>query len=132
MIDLNLLFVYTGNKQDMLRRAKVVKQLDDKYVVCHVPPVTDGDGDGPDSGGNDGRAASVVRPMVVLVDQHAAHERVRLEGFLATLAEQKTVCVCGICFACALGQSPHLDLAMRAEIGPSSTRWSLHEVHWLE
>jgi hypothetical protein len=56
--------------QDMLPGLSVLRQVDDKYIVCHVR--------------SNGRAPS----MMLMVDQHAAHERVRLERFLAILASQ--------------------------------------------
>jgi DNA mismatch repair protein MLH3 len=54
----------------MLPGLSVLRQVDDKYIVCHVR--------------SNGQAPS----MVLMVDQHAAHERVRLERFLATLVSQ--------------------------------------------
>lgn len=57
--------------QDMLGRARMVRQVDNKYLACEIPRV--------------GQAPR----MVVLIDQHAAHERVRLEAFLENMATGK-------------------------------------------
>lgn len=56
---------------------KVINQVDRKFIVCAVDPVRESD-DG-------GEAPGSPRCMLVLVDQHAASERVRVEGFLKTL-----------------------------------------------
>jgi DNA mismatch repair protein MLH3 len=55
----------------------VLNQLDRKFIVCVVDEIRESD---------DRRQESdVPRRMLVLVDQHAASERVRVEGFLKTL-----------------------------------------------
>jgi DNA mismatch repair protein MLH3 len=55
----------------------VVNQLDRKFIVCAVDEIRESD---------DSRQESDnPRRMLVLVDQHAASERVRVEGFLKTL-----------------------------------------------
>ncbi len=55
----------------------VITQLDRKFIVCAVDEVKESD----DSHQGTGNS----RRMLVLVDQHAASERVRVEGFLKTL-----------------------------------------------
>jgi DNA mismatch repair protein MLH3 len=55
----------------------VINQLDRKFILCAVDEI---------KGGDDSRQESDnPRRMLVLVDQHAASERVRVEGFLRTL-----------------------------------------------
>ncbi len=54
---------------------KVINQLDRKFIVCAIDRESDDNGQTFDS----------PRNMLVLVDQHAASERVRVEGFLKTL-----------------------------------------------
>jgi DNA mismatch repair protein MLH3 len=61
-------------QKDDLARMKVINQVDRKFIVCAVDPVKKSD---------DGGEAA-VSPLV-LVDQHAASERVRVEGFLKNL-----------------------------------------------
>jgi DNA mismatch repair protein MLH3 len=56
---------------------KVINQLDRKFIVCTV----DATRESVDSG----QASDIPKRMLVLVDQHAASERVRVEGFLKTL-----------------------------------------------
>jgi DNA mismatch repair protein MLH3 len=56
---------------------KVINQLDRKFIVCAVDEIRDSN-DG-------GRSSDNRRRILVLVDQHAASERVRVEGFLRTL-----------------------------------------------
>ena len=53
-----------------LARARFIAQFDAKFLICEVPvPAQTPEGDGDER-------------LVVLVDQHAAHERVRVERFL--------------------------------------------------
>jgi DNA mismatch repair protein MLH3 len=55
----------------------VINQLDRKFILCAVDEI---------NGNDDSRQESDnPRRMLVLVDQHAASERVRVEGFLRTL-----------------------------------------------
>ena len=56
---------------------KVINQLDRKFIVC----VLDVIGESVDSS----QTSDLPKRMLVLVDQHAASERVRVEGFLKTL-----------------------------------------------
>ena len=55
----------------------VLNQLDRKFIVCVVDEIRESD--------DRRRESDVPRRMLVLVDQHAASERVRVEGFLKTL-----------------------------------------------
>ena len=55
----------------------VINQLDRKFILCAVNEIK-GSGDSCQESDN-------PRRMLVLVDQHAASERVRVEGFLKTL-----------------------------------------------
>jgi len=50
--------------KDMLQNAKVIGQVDDKFIACLFP------------------GASKEDTSLVLIDQHAAHERIRLEKLL--------------------------------------------------
>jgi len=64
-------------QKDDLARMKVINQLDRKFIICAV--------DENRGMGGSGQAPDSPRRMLVLVDQHAASERVRVEGFLKTL-----------------------------------------------
>ena len=55
----------------------MINQLDRKFILCAVDEIKGSD-DSRQEFGN-------LRRMLVLVDQHAASERVRVEGFLRTL-----------------------------------------------
>jgi DNA mismatch repair protein MLH3 len=56
---------------------KVINQLDRKFIVCIVDPIEESH--------DNGQAFDRPSRMLVLIDQHAASERVRVEGFLKTL-----------------------------------------------
>jgi len=56
---------------------KVINQLDRKFILCAVDPIRESD--------DSGQASDNLGRILVLVDQHAASERVRVEGFLKTL-----------------------------------------------
>lgn len=55
----------------------VLNQLDRKFIVCAVDEIRESD--------DSHQESDIPRRMLVLVDQHAASERVRVEGFLRTL-----------------------------------------------
>ncbi|KAF8238974.1 hypothetical protein L208DRAFT_1239561 [Tricholoma matsutake] len=63
-----------------LRRAQIISQVDRKFIACLFEDQSDRDNEGCCPGGsdNDGHA-------LVLIDQHAADERVRVECFLKEL-----------------------------------------------
>ena len=67
--------------RDDLRRAEIINQVDKKFIACRITKrsclhasVDDG-----------GREPYPDSPILVLVDQHAADERVRVERFLKDL-----------------------------------------------
>jgi DNA mismatch repair protein MLH3 len=64
-------------QRDDLARMKVINQVDRKFIICAVDTTTESvDG---------GQVSDVSKRVLFLVDQHAASERVRVEGFLKTL-----------------------------------------------
>ncbi|XP_053553001.1 DNA mismatch repair protein Mlh3 [Bombina bombina] len=65
----NILHPYRFTK-DMIQTMKVLQQVDNKFIACLMKTEMD---DGTESEGN----------LLVLVDQHAAHERIRLEQLIA-------------------------------------------------
>ncbi len=64
--------------KDDLRNARVINQVDNKFVLCTVPRV--GDQSKPGFEGNSEIAAR--SNILILVDQHAADERIRVEKYL--------------------------------------------------
>lgn len=64
-------------QKDDLVRMKVINQLDRKFIMCVVDEIRESD--------DNGQGSDNPRRMLVLVDQHAASERVRVESFLKTL-----------------------------------------------
>jgi DNA mismatch repair protein MLH3 len=64
-----------GLKRGDLSRMKVINQLDRKFIVCVLDFIGEGNS----------QTSDLPKRMLVLVDQHAASERVRVEGFLKTL-----------------------------------------------
>ncbi|XP_069494158.1 DNA mismatch repair protein Mlh3 isoform X2 [Ambystoma mexicanum] len=65
----NILYPYRFTKE-MIHSMKILQQVDNKFIACLINTKTQEEGN-PD--GN----------LLVLVDQHAAHERVRLEQLIA-------------------------------------------------
>ncbi|KAF8265139.1 hypothetical protein EI94DRAFT_1590032 [Lactarius quietus] len=64
-------------QRDDISRMRVISQLDRKFIVCVVDATSK-------SNGNN-QTSDCSKRMLVLVDQHAASERVRVEGYLKTL-----------------------------------------------
>ncbi|GLB34064.1 putative mutL C terminal dimerisation domain contatining protein [Lyophyllum shimeji] len=62
-------------RKEDLHRAKVISQVDKKFIACLIEDNLDNDCDQSSSAG----------PALVLIDQHAADERVRVERFLKDL-----------------------------------------------
>ncbi len=56
---------------------KVISQLDRKFIVCVVDATSESHGSS--------QTSDCAKRILVLVDQHAASERVRVEGYLKTL-----------------------------------------------
>lgn len=61
--------------KEMLGSARFIAQVDRKFLLVALPPDEDEEGAGRGKG-----------PTLIIVDQHAADERVRVEGFLDELA----------------------------------------------
>jgi len=64
-------------QRDDISHMRVISQLDRKFIVCVVDAASEGNGSG--------QTSNYSKRILVLVDQHAASERVRVEGYLKTL-----------------------------------------------
>ncbi|XP_067336010.1 DNA mismatch repair protein Mlh3 isoform X2 [Channa argus] len=73
----NILFPYRFNKA-MVHSMKVIHQVDKKFLACVINTRDDEPAEQSETEGN----------LLVLVDQHAAHERVRLENLVADSYEE--------------------------------------------
>uniref|UniRef100_A0A8D1UJE6 Acylphosphatase 1 n=1 Tax=Sus scrofa TaxID=9823 RepID=A0A8D1UJE6_PIG len=71
----NILYPYRFTKE-MIHSMQVLQQVDNKFIACLMSTKTEEDGE---AGGN----------LLVLVDQHAAHERIRLEQLIADSYEKQ-------------------------------------------
>ncbi|TRM68211.1 hypothetical protein BD626DRAFT_555063 [Schizophyllum amplum] len=94
---------------DDLRRARVIAQVDCKFVACLMCPGTGGEDDAGDAGkggggdvngdrgdGHGEREGTSSRLGLVLIDQHAADERVRVERYLRELCAGFTAARAGL------------------------------------
>ncbi|KAM9201652.1 acylphosphatase-1 isoform 5-T6 [Dugong dugon] len=71
----NILYPYRFTKE-MIHSMQVLQQVDNKFIACLMSTKTEENGE---AGGN----------LLVLVDQHAAHERVRLEQLITDSYEKQ-------------------------------------------
>ncbi|KAG9317349.1 hypothetical protein JVU11DRAFT_1548 [Chiua virens] len=71
--------------KDDLRKARIISQVDRKFIACVVDSAND---DALGAEENDGRCNDAVATggkTLILIDQHAADERVRVERFLKSI-----------------------------------------------
>ncbi|KAF4078596.1 hypothetical protein AMELA_G00200880 [Ameiurus melas] len=95
----NILFPYRFTKE-MIHTMKVIHQVDKKFLACLIN-ATD-------------QNTAESRNLLVLVDQHAAHERVRLEGLVRESHEDDPDTP-GKKRLCASSVSPPLEIHMTEE-----------------
>ncbi|XP_036446945.1 DNA mismatch repair protein Mlh3 isoform X2 [Colossoma macropomum] len=99
----NILFPYRFTK-DMIHSMKVIHQVDKKFLACLLNTTGQNTNETTESGGN----------LLVLVDQHAAHERVRLEGLLTESYEDDPDTP-GKKRLCSSSVSPPLEISVTEE-----------------
>uniref|UniRef100_A0AAR2J4Q1 MutL C-terminal dimerisation domain-containing protein n=1 Tax=Pygocentrus nattereri TaxID=42514 RepID=A0AAR2J4Q1_PYGNA len=99
----NILFPYRFTK-DMIHSMKVIHQVDKKFLACLLNTTGQNTTETTESGGN----------LLVLVDQHAAHERVRLEGLLTESYEDDPDTP-GKKRLCSSSVSPPLEITVTEE-----------------
>ncbi|KAL7859330.1 hypothetical protein SRHO_G00144770 [Serrasalmus rhombeus] len=99
----NILFPYRFTK-DMIHSMKVIHQVDKKFLACLLNTTDQNTTETTESGGN----------LLVLVDQHAAHERVRLEGLLTESYEDDPDTP-GKKRLCSSSVSPPLEISVTEE-----------------
>lgn len=101
-----------------LRRAQVINQVDKKFIACLLEPSMSPNGvDPPDE--------DFTGPTLVLIDQHAADERVRVERFL------KDLCI-GFLHNRANRDIPAAGIQLRELSPPVPILLTIHEAQRLE
>uniref|UniRef100_A0A8C2UCF0 MutL homolog 3 n=1 Tax=Coturnix japonica TaxID=93934 RepID=A0A8C2UCF0_COTJA len=96
----NILYPYRFTK-DMVQSMQVLQQVDNKFIACVINTRNEMD---KKKGGN----------LLVLVDQHAAHERIRLEQLIADSYE-KEAAACGKKKLLSSSVSPPLEIEVTEE-----------------
>ncbi|XP_072193345.1 DNA mismatch repair protein Mlh3 isoform X2 [Excalfactoria chinensis] len=96
----NILYPYRFTK-DMVHSMQVLQQVDNKFIACVINTRNEMD---KKKGGN----------LLVLVDQHAAHERIRLEQLIADSYEKEAT-ACGKKKLLSSSVSPPLEIEVTEE-----------------
>ncbi|XP_010190167.1 PREDICTED: DNA mismatch repair protein Mlh3 [Mesitornis unicolor] len=96
----NILYPYRFTK-DMVHSMQVLQQVDNKFIACLINTRNEMD---KEADGN----------LLILVDQHAAHERIRLEQLIADSYEKEAV-ACGKKKLLSSSISPPLEIEVTEE-----------------
>ncbi|XP_042636959.1 LOW QUALITY PROTEIN: DNA mismatch repair protein Mlh3 [Orycteropus afer afer] len=97
----NILYPYRFTKE-MIHSMQVLQQVDNKFIACLMSTKTEEHGE---AGGN----------LLVLVDQHAAHERVRLEQLITDSYEKQQLQGSGRKKLLSSTISPPLEISVTEE-----------------
>lgn len=101
--------------KEALRNAKVISQVDEKFILVVL-----------DSSNSANTTANAQRTMLVMIDQHAADERIKVEQLLQELSKPPSNT--GIPYISSLGHSSRVCTSLLAK--PVSFRISAREIEY--
>ncbi|TFK43770.1 hypothetical protein BDQ12DRAFT_731752 [Crucibulum laeve] len=111
--------------KEALRRAQVINQVDRKFIACLISAGPDTEPEEVTNGEADEEVKGASTRALVLVDQHAADERIRVERFL------KELCL-GFLHNRACGEDPANGIKGKELTPPKPVLLTQHEARMLE